>query len=85
MLMTRPLPGPTRDTPHSRELLAAISAQRGEWVNRREIAERMGKKKLTPWEVGLLALLVDSGEIEAEQHPFPGSIGFEWVYRTKTE
>ncbi len=85
MLMTPTLPGPARVTPHGDRILEAIRSAYPEWVNRSTIAAAMGKKRLTPWEVSLLTLLVSNELVEAQQKPFKGIQDYEWVYRVKPE
>lgn len=85
MLMTQTIPGPARVTPHGERMLEAIRGAGGEWVNRRQIAEWLGKKRLTQWELGLLPVLEQAGLIEAQKRNVDGPISYEWVYRPKAE
>lgn len=85
MLMSPTLPGPARITPHGERMLEAIRNAGGQWVRRSQIAEALGKKRLTQWEIALLGALVNGGLIEAEQRPFSGLAGVQWVYRAKPE
>jgi hypothetical protein len=80
MLMTAMKP-PTEVTPHGEKLLEALRSAGGQWMNRRAIANAIGKRRLTPYDLALLELLVNEGIIEAEKHPSKAPIPFEWEYR----
>lgn len=84
MLMTAMRP-PTEVTPQGAKLLAALKDAGGVWLTRKAIAEAVGKKRLTPYDVALLELLVNQGDAEAEKRPHEGPITYEWVYRAKAE
>lgn len=75
-------------TAKAQEILKIIEAAGGEWVNRRQLAESLGKNKLTQWNLKLLDDLIAAGLIEAQQHEKPrraSAVGYEHVYRIKTE
>lgn len=71
-------------TTHTLSLLDEIY-RRGGWITRSELADAWGKKKLNPWDTGMLDKLVERGLIEKQQRPRPGAVGFEWIYRAKPE
>lgn len=85
MLMSPTLPGPARVTPHAQRMLDAVRAQRGAWVTRQDIAAAIGKKRLTPWEIGLLQLFIDRGDIERQAFDTNAPSGKVWKYRAKAE
>lgn len=85
MLMTPTLPGPSRVTPHAERMLEAIRSQRGDWLTRQDIARAIGKKRLTPWEIGLLKLFADQGLIEMQTFDTNAPSGKVWKYRAKPE
>lgn len=84
MLMTH-LPGASRLTAHGEKLLAAIRNAGDAGCNRSDIAEALGKKRLTQWEISLIEVLLRQGLIEAEKRTVPGVVGYEYVYRAKPE
>jgi hypothetical protein len=67
-------------TPQAQQLLDTLR-EAATWVNRTELAKRVGKTALNKWDVILLAKLVDAGLIETMQIPRHGPIGYEWKYR----
>lgn len=68
-------------TEHGEKLIAVLRGAKSEWVSRRFIAERLGRKKLYVWDTALLDRMASMGLIEAQQRPMPGAIGYEWQYR----
>jgi hypothetical protein len=80
LLMSSPSANPTPLTPQAQQILDALR-QAGTWVNRTELAKRVGKTALNKWDVILLAKLVDAGLVETMQTPRPGPISYEWKYR----
>jgi hypothetical protein len=80
MIMTAMRP-PDKVTPHGERLLAILQSAGGKWLDRREIAQAIERKRLTPYDIAMLELLVKLGEAEAEQRPVPGPIAYEWIYR----
>lgn len=71
-------------TDQARDLLKTIQRWRGEWVNRKQIAEVEGKKKLNKWDTKLLDDLAIAGLIEARKVTIKSPIGYEWQYRAKS-
>jgi hypothetical protein len=69
-------------TAQANKILDAIRAN-GDWMNRSDVAQAIGKKRLTPYDMGLLDELATAGLIEATRRDKVGFIPFEWVYRSK--
>lgn len=80
VLMLAPSEYPSPLTPQAQQILEALR-QAGDWINRTELAKRIGKTALNKWDVVLLAKLVDAGLIETMQTPRHGPISYEWKYR----
>ena len=80
VLMSSPSPNPISLTPQAQQIFDALR-QAGDWINRTELAKRVGKTALNKWDVILLAKLVDAGLVETMQIPRHGPIGYEWKYR----
>ncbi|MDX2138169.1 MAG: helix-turn-helix domain-containing protein [Chloroflexota bacterium] len=80
VLMSSLPTNPVSLTPQAQQLLDALR-EASDWLNRTELAKRVGKTALNKWDVILLAKLVDSGLIETKQTPRHGPIGYEWKYR----
>ena len=78
--MSSPSINPTPLTPQAQQILDALR-DAGTWVNRTELAKRIGKTALNKWDVILLTKLADAGLIETMQIPRHGPIGYEWKYR----
>ncbi|MBZ0293848.1 MAG: hypothetical protein K8L99_14880 [Anaerolineae bacterium] len=68
-------------TDHALKLLEVLQAQTGQWLNRKAIAEGVGKRRLTPYDIELLQRLVDEGLVEIGKRPNPTPIGYEYAYR----
>lgn len=69
-------------TPHMKKILDALRSA-GDWMNRAQLAEALGKKRLTPYDVQILDGLATAGTVEAQRREKPGFIPYEWVYRSK--
>ena len=82
MLMIQPRP--KRVTEHGEKLLVALQAADGQWIGRTEIAASIEKKRLTPYDVALLDLLVERKLIEVRQLPGRSRDGYVWQYRAVT-
>jgi uncharacterized membrane protein len=54
-----------------------------DWATRAEIARALGKRRLNPYELAALDLLVERGQIITQQEKMPGAIGFQWQYKVK--
>jgi protein involved in polysaccharide export with SLBB domain len=62
------------------KILSAIKAAGG-WVSRQQLAESLGKKKLNPYDIATLDLLVREGRIQEEKLERPGIISYTFRYR----
>lgn len=62
-------------------LLAAIRAQKGQWINRAALAAATGKNLLSPNDRNWLERLEREGLIEVSTRPVQGPARFEYVYR----
>ena len=83
MLMVYERP-PGELTPHTKKILEALRSA-GDWLNRAQVAEALGKSRLTPYDVRMLDELAAAGTIEAVRRDKPGFIPFEWFYRALPE
>lgn len=72
----------TQLTPHARKLLAALREYENLWLSRTEIADNIGKNRLTPYDIQLLESFVDIGIGQARKVEIKGTI--HWQYRTVT-
>lgn len=70
----------TQLTPHARKLLNALREYENLWLSRTEIAENIGKNRLTPYDIQLLESFADVGLGEARKVEIKGTI--HWQYRT---
>lgn len=67
-------------TPHARKLLAALREYENLWLSRSEIADSIGKNRLTPYDIQLLLSFAEVGLGEARKVEIKGTI--HWQYRT---
>ena len=65
------------------KLLTALQQCGPGWHSRAELAERIGKRRLSGYEAAVLDSLIESGRIEAERHPIDAPIRERWEYRVK--
>ena len=78
-------------SPHSRlteqaqKLLEILKGTRIEWMNRKDIARAIGKRRLTPYDIALLELLHGKGLVEIKSRENGTPIGYEWVYHARTD
>lgn len=70
----------TELTPHARKLLSALREYENLWLSRTEIAENIGKNRLTPYDIQLLESFADMGIGQARKVEIKGTI--HWQYRT---
>jgi hypothetical protein len=78
-------PTSSRLTEQAQKLLEILRNDRVQWMNRKEIARAIGKRRLTPYDIALLELLQDRGLVEIQSRPNGTPIGYEWVYHAKPE
>ena len=71
-------------TPQAQKILA-ILYDIADWTTRSEIAERLKKNRLTPHDISLLDRLTAEGLVEIKKRDYPGRIGFEFIYRMKSD
>lgn len=71
---------PQRVTPHAQKLLDALEKRRNQWLTRLEVARAIGKKRLTPYDINLLELLAESGQIRVQQTEGYSREGYRWEY-----
>lgn len=69
-------------TPVQEEMLTAIRSA-GDWIDRGDLAQQLGKKRLNKWHDKLLADLLEMGVIEQRTVPHTSPIGFKYEYRAK--
>jgi hypothetical protein len=83
-MKTTSLPGATKiDTPQGQAILETIRLAGDVGITRRGIASALGKRRLTQWDLSLLALMYNESRIEEFQKPRAGAIGFEMWYRIR--
>ena len=73
-------PKPSRITPHAETLRSVLEGPRNQWLTRREIALKLHKKRLTPYEIDLLHLLAERGTIQIMQEEGYSRDGYRWLY-----
>lgn len=68
-------------TPHQRKILQLLYDANGEWLTRATIAKRLGKKRLTPYDINCLTMLSQKNILEESTQPTtaPGS-DFAYIY-----
>lgn len=71
---------PQHITPHATKLRDAIARRRNQWLTRLDIAHLIGKKRLTPYDINLLHLLAETGEIRVQQVEGYSREGYRWEY-----
>jgi len=69
-----------RITAHGFKLRDAIETRRNQWLTRKDVAVLIGKKRLTPYDIDMLALLAENGHIRVEQQEGFSREGYRWVY-----
>jgi hypothetical protein len=65
----------------SEKILEILRQTPREWVSRSAIAEKLGRKRLNPYDLAALTVLAEKGQIKEKREKMPGYIGFQWVYR----
>lgn len=71
---------PSQLTEHAHKIYQAIDQQRNQWLTRAQIAHSIGKKRLTPYDVDLLSLLIEEEMIDCQQEQGFSREGYRWVY-----
>lgn len=67
-------------TPHAHKLLAALREYRRVWLSRSDVADGIGKNRLTPYDIRLLMSFTELGIGEARKVEVNGTL--YWQYRT---
>lgn len=68
-------------TDQAQKLLEALQTSPDQWLTRKAIAEKLGKRRLTPYDIELLQRLCDEQLAEIGKRPNPTPIGYEYAYR----
>jgi hypothetical protein len=68
-------------TPHQLKIIQVMYDSEGDWLTRSNVARLLGKRRLTPYDIGCLKMLTDIGLIETSTRPTtaPGS-DFAYIY-----
>ena len=66
-------------TPHARKLYDALKEYENVWLSRSDIADSIGKNRLTPYDIQLLESFTDLGIGQARKVEIKGTI--HWQYR----
>jgi hypothetical protein len=53
------------------------------WITRREIARKLEKNRLNPWDIALLEKLADEDYIEINRRLRSDKVTLEYIYRAK--
>lgn len=78
-------PPASRLAEQAQRLLEILRETRTPWMNRKEIARAIGKRRLTPYDIALLELLQEQGLVEIQSRTNGTPIGYEWVYHARTD
>lgn len=83
MLMLQPKP--KRITAHGDKIVTVMQSveDKNRWLDRSEIAELLGKKRLTAYDTALLDLLTEQGLIETQKAEGYSREGYKWQHRIK--
>ncbi len=68
-------------TNHQWKLLEVLIGASGEWVNRRHIADHIGKRRLIPYDIACLQTLESHELINVQRVHDDTPIGYQVVYR----
>ncbi|MBL8165566.1 MAG: hypothetical protein JNJ61_26520 [Anaerolineae bacterium] len=75
----------SRLTEQAQKLLEILQKKGNVWMNRKDIARAIGKRRLTPYDIALLELLQDKGLVEIQSRANGTPIGYEWVYHARPD
>jgi hypothetical protein len=75
----------SRLTDQAQKLLEILRATGQDWMNRKDIARAIGKRRLTPYDIALLELLQEKGLVEIQSRENGTPIGYEWVYHARSD
>jgi len=71
-------------TPLAQKIIAFLY-DAADWVTRDEIAQGLRKHRLNPHDISLLERLAAQQLVEIKKRDYPGRIGFEYIYRLRTD
>lgn len=73
-------------TPHQLKIVQILYDAEGEWLTRAVVAKRLGKRRLTPYDINCLTMLSDKKILEISSQPTtaPGS-DFAYIYTMSDE
>jgi hypothetical protein len=75
---------PSAITTTAEKILLILRQSPQDWLSRSGIASRLGRKRLNPFDLAAIQLLLERGQIEArKEKEVPGIIGFAYEYRIK--
>jgi len=68
-------------TPHQLKIIQVLYDAEGEWLTRAMVAKRLGKKRLTPYDINCLTMLSEKNIFKLSTQPTtaPGS-DFAYIY-----
>lgn len=68
-------------TPHQLKIVQIMYDAEGEWLTRANVARRLGKRRLTPYDINCLTMLSEKDILETSTQPTtaPGS-EFAYIY-----
>jgi hypothetical protein len=68
-------------TSHAHVVLSILADAGSAWLNRKAIANLLGKKRLNPYNIATLNFLVQAGCVDIMQQSNHTPIGYEYIYR----
>jgi len=68
-------------TEQAKQVLAAVRDGRGEWLNRKQIAQNLGRVRINPSDVAILDMLAAAGLIESRKAKTPAPSGIRMEHR----
>lgn len=69
-------------TKHQVRILEVIHRVQGKWISRAKIARALGKRRLTPYDIDCLTLMVNLRLIEVSVRPgTAGIVSYAFLYR----
>jgi predicted transcriptional regulator len=81
MQMT-PFKTPDELTPAGASLLELLRRSPDQWHTRQQIADKLGRRRITPYDLAQLDYLIEAGLIEAHEGQ-RGAHGTRWEYKAK--
>jgi hypothetical protein len=69
----------------SDRLLNVLKDAAGDWLTRSEIARMLEKRKLSAYDIAMLEILQEKGQVEIQHRDNRTPIGYEFVYRATEE